>query len=223
MDCFRLNWETKIKKLNNIIDAWCHRDLSFKGRVLVINALLTSALWYNANSLSVPTWASTRIEQIIYRFFWSNENPLVNRDVLAPPLSKGGFNIARLETKKRALRLNTLRRLLAWEQANWKYFTAFFSVSLVYDLYCLVRGLSFSLLEYFVINWTWFVIVEGWPCFLWERQYVKDLQTLSVLYDHTTRKKTGTRSIPEVKPCRVRIVPGCLTAWKPLVLQTLLY
>ena len=24
--------------------------------------------------------------------------------------------------------------------------------------------------------------------------------------DHTTRKKTGTRSIPEVKPCRARIL-----------------
>ena len=126
VDCSRLNWEAKIKKLNNIIDAWCHRDLSFKGRALVINALLTSTLWYNATSLSVPAWASTRIEQIIYRFFWSNKHPLVNRDVLALPLSKGGFNIARLETKKRALRLNTLRRLLAWEHANWKYFTAFF-------------------------------------------------------------------------------------------------
>ena len=41
-------------------------------------------------------------------------------------LSQGGFNIARLETKKRALRLNTLRRLLTWEHANWKYFHAFF-------------------------------------------------------------------------------------------------
>ena len=76
--------------------------------------------------MSVPAWASARTEQIIYRFFWSNKNPLVNRDVLALSLSKGGFNNARLETKKRALRLNTLRRLLAWEHANWKYFTAFF-------------------------------------------------------------------------------------------------
>ena len=126
MDSSRLNWETKINKLNNIIDAWCSRDLSFKGRALVINALLTSTLWYNATSLSVPTWASSRIEQIIYRFFWSNKNLLVNRDVLALLLSKGGINIARLETKKQALRLNTLRRLLAWEHANWKYFTAFF-------------------------------------------------------------------------------------------------
>ena len=32
-------------------------------------------------------------------------------------------------------------------------------------------------------------------------------------------EKTGTRSIPEVKPCRARIVPGWLTAWKYLVLR----
>ena len=31
-------------------------------------------------------------------------------------------------------------------------------------------------------------------------------------------KKPGTRSIPEVKPRRARIVPGWLTAWKYLVL-----
>ena len=31
-------------------------------------------------------------------------------------------------------------------------------------------------------------------------------------------KKTGTRSIPEVKQCRARIVPGWLNAWKFLVL-----
>ena len=126
VDCSRLNWETKINKLNNVIDAWCHRYFSIKGRALVINALLSSTLWYNAASLSVPARASTRIKQIIYRFFWSNKNALVNRGVLALPLSKGGFNIARLEPMTRAVRLNTLRRLLAWEHANWKCSTSFF-------------------------------------------------------------------------------------------------
>ena len=118
-----MNWETKF---NNNIDAWCHRDFSFKGKVLIINALLTFTLWYDATSLFAPVWASTRIEQIIFHFFWSNKNPFVNRDVLALPLSKGGFNNVRLQTKKQALHLTILRRLFAWEHANWKYFTAFF-------------------------------------------------------------------------------------------------
>ena len=38
---------------NNIIGAWCHRDLILKGRALLINSLLTSTLWYNVTSLAV--------------------------------------------------------------------------------------------------------------------------------------------------------------------------
>ena len=37
------------------------------------------------------------------------------------------------------------------------------------------------------------------------------------------KEKTGTRSILEVKPCRARIVPGWLTAWKYLLLLWTLY
>ena len=63
IDCSRVNWETKIQKINSIVDAWRNRDLSFKGKALVINGLLTSTLWYHATSLSLPSWAVTQIEE----------------------------------------------------------------------------------------------------------------------------------------------------------------
>ena len=126
VDCTQMNWNSKIQKINNIIAAWRHRELSFKGKALVINGLLTSTLWYNATSLSMPSWAVSQIEQAIYSFFWNNKHPLVNRDILALPLKEGGFNIPRLETKIQAFRLNTLKRLLSGEDAHWKYFTAYF-------------------------------------------------------------------------------------------------
>ena len=126
VDCSQINWETKIQKINNVIGVWQHRDLSLKGRALLINSLLTSTLWYNVISLSVPSWACAQIEQAIYGFFWNNKHPLVNRDILALPLSEGGFNIPRLETKIQAFRMNTLKRLLTPEDAHWKNFTAHF-------------------------------------------------------------------------------------------------
>ena len=46
----------------------------------------------------------------------------MNRDILALPLKKGGFNIARLDSKIHVLRLNTLRRMLTGEEAH---FTAY--------------------------------------------------------------------------------------------------
>lgn len=40
VDCTRLNLEAKIQRINSIITAWRYRDLSFKGKALVINDLL---------------------------------------------------------------------------------------------------------------------------------------------------------------------------------------
>ena len=43
-DCTNQNLESKIHKLRNITAAWRHRDLSLKGRALVINGLDIHAL-----------------------------------------------------------------------------------------------------------------------------------------------------------------------------------
>ena len=126
VDCTRQNWEAKIQKINSIIGAWRHRELSFKGKALVINGLLTSTLWYNVTSLPVPSWAISQIERVIYDFFWNYKRHLVNKDILALPLNSGGFNIPRLHTKIEAFRLNTLRRFFSDEDAHWKHFMAHF-------------------------------------------------------------------------------------------------
>ena len=68
----------------------------------------------------------TRIEHAVYRFFWNDKHPLVNRGILSLSLKEGGFNVARLELKMKALRLYTLRRLLTGEEAHWKHFTSHF-------------------------------------------------------------------------------------------------
>ena len=63
VDCTRLNWDFKIQKINNIIAAWSYRELSYKGKSLVVNGLLGSTIWYNAISLPMPAWAISQIEK----------------------------------------------------------------------------------------------------------------------------------------------------------------
>ena len=125
-DCTTLNLDGKIQKLKGITNAWTHRDLSYKGKALVINGLLTSILWYLATTIHIPQETTKDLEQIIYQFFWNKKAPLTNREVLALPLLSGGFNIQRIELKIQALRLNTLRRLLDPEPAHWKRLTGYF-------------------------------------------------------------------------------------------------
>ena len=125
-DCTTKNIEHKIHRISNTIAAWKHRDLSLKGRVLIINGLLTSSLWYHATNISLPDWAINDIETQIYNFLWNNKRPLLTRNLLSLPLSEGGLNIPRIVTKIQALRINTVRRLLDAEQAHRKYFTSHF-------------------------------------------------------------------------------------------------
>ena len=125
-DCTRLNLDRRLQSLRNTIAAWKHRDLSFKGKALVINGLLTSTLWYTLTSVHLPPWAVTELETEIYNFFWDYKKPLTTRDIIALPLAEGGFNVHRLQTKLYALRLNTLRRLISPEPAHWKHFMTYF-------------------------------------------------------------------------------------------------
>lgn len=112
VDCTQYNLEPRIQKMKNTIEAWRHRELSYKGKALIINGLLTSTLWYTATSSHFPKWAITVMEQAIYNFFWDYKYPLTTHEILALPTSEGGHNIHRLAPKIEALRLNTLHRLL---------------------------------------------------------------------------------------------------------------
>lgn len=125
IDCTQRNLQLRLQKIKNTITAWNHRTLSYKGKALVINGLLTSTLWYTATSSAIPSGIISEIEQAIYGFFWDNKTPLTNRDILALPTSEGGFNVHKIHWKIEALRLNTLRRLLDPTPAHWKLFTIF--------------------------------------------------------------------------------------------------
>ena len=76
VDYTRLNLEPRIQKTKNTIEAWRHRELSYKGKALIINGLLTSTLWYTATSTHIPKWAISEIEQALYNFFWTPNTPL---------------------------------------------------------------------------------------------------------------------------------------------------
>ena len=77
-------------------------------------------------------------------------------------------------------------------------------------LKCLQRGWSVSLLEYFVTNWWWFIVFKGWPFFLNERYYGKDLRT-SPLQEHATEKRQDS-----IDPQRVNLFcedSMCMVNW----------
>ena len=52
------NWRPRITAVENALNSWRQRSLSYKGKALVINALALSRVWYVASLIHVPRWVS---------------------------------------------------------------------------------------------------------------------------------------------------------------------
>ena len=63
------NWRPRITAVENALNSWRQRSLSYRGRALVINALALSHVWYVASLIYVPRWVGAELNTLIFRFF----------------------------------------------------------------------------------------------------------------------------------------------------------
>ena len=66
----RANWEPRIERFKKTLNLWKTRDLSLRGKSLVINQLAASGLWYTGYLFPLPKWASHSLNASIFAFFW---------------------------------------------------------------------------------------------------------------------------------------------------------
>ena len=85
------NWRPRITAVENALNSWRQRSLSYRGKALVINALALSRVWYVASLIYVPRWVSAELNTLIFKFFWGGRRDLVARRVVVQPFCLGGF------------------------------------------------------------------------------------------------------------------------------------
>ena len=112
------NWNSRLRKLQNRLDAWSHRTLSLRGKVLIINSLALSGLIYIGTVYSVPESILKLINRAIFTFLWSNKNELVSRKSVFQPIEKGGLGITDFKVKSKALHLKFLKDIVDVDQKS---------------------------------------------------------------------------------------------------------
>ena len=109
----KTNWEDKVKSCCAVLKMWKGRALSFKGKAIIINALVVSRLIYMATIMPVPGWVATTLRESIGNFIWRGKNPAISYKSLGLPLSKGGLNICDIERKRDALRIKFISKIIS--------------------------------------------------------------------------------------------------------------
>lgn len=91
-DLEEVNWRPRITAVENMLASWRERQLSFRGRALVINALALSRVWYVASLIHMSAWA-------LFGFFFKGKRDLVSRSVVIQPSLFGGFSVVNVKFK----------------------------------------------------------------------------------------------------------------------------
>ena len=108
-----VNWEPRISAVENCLSSWRSRSLSLQGKALVINALALSRIWYIASLVFMPSWVLSKLESIVFNFFWSGKHDLVARKVVVHPRHSGGLGVVCTKFKVYALLVQWIRRFLS--------------------------------------------------------------------------------------------------------------
>ena len=79
------------------------RNLSFRGKALVINALALSRIRYVVSLVHMPPWVLRMLNSLIFYFFWKTKCELMLRAVVFQPPSLGGFCVVNVKLKVSSL------------------------------------------------------------------------------------------------------------------------
>ncbi|KAL2076888.1 hypothetical protein ACEWY4_027518 [Coilia grayii] len=132
------NWDGVLEKVKGRLNKWrwLIPQLSYKGRVLIINNLAASMLWHKFVCLDPPPRLITQIQALLIDFFWDKLH-WIPQSVLYLPKEDGGQGLVHLASRGAAFRLQFIQRFLTGpEDLTWR--------ELACEIFHRVGGLCFD-------------------------------------------------------------------------------
>ncbi|KAI4886392.1 hypothetical protein NFI96_001747 [Prochilodus magdalenae] len=114
------NWEGLVEKVRARLSrwSWLLPQLSYRGRVLIANNLIASALWHKFTVLNPPGGLIKDIQKALVDFFWSGQHWL-RAAVLYLPVQEGGQGLIDIRSRVAVLRLQAAQRFLYHGHHPW--------------------------------------------------------------------------------------------------------
>lgn len=126
-DTEKMNWEGVMEKVEERLSKWrwLLRQISYRGRVLILNNLIASLLWHKLACLEPPAGLLNKIQSCMIKFFWDDKH-WVPQAVLFLPKEEGGQGLVHLESRTAAFRLQFIQKYLMGREEDvlWKPITS---------------------------------------------------------------------------------------------------
>ena len=109
-----------LPSITPITTLWNRMRLSLKGKIIIINQILLSKLWFIDQIYTIPKYLKKKIEKRIYDFLWNGKQIRPHRQLAQLSIWRGGLGILDIDTQLNSLKINWIQMLLNHTNALWK-------------------------------------------------------------------------------------------------------
>lgn len=105
------NYRENLDRIRKICHSWNNRNLSLKGKAVIVNSLLISILQYAGSYSECPKQVYHKFKKIVTHFLWGGRSAKIAYSTLIQGIEEGGIRLADLELRPQTARLLWVQRL----------------------------------------------------------------------------------------------------------------
>ena len=88
-----LNFEGRMQNIKTTLQIWRQRNLSWKGRVMIIKTLILSQVTHLLGMIFTPNSFLEELDKLIFNFLWNNKPPRIKRETIIATVKDGGLRM----------------------------------------------------------------------------------------------------------------------------------
>jgi exonuclease III len=113
------NFRHRLDNIRNLLKIWKMRDLSLRGKIIIIKNLAMAQLVYPMSYLDVSESVYTEAKNIFYDFLWSGKRGKVNYHTIIREINEGGLKMLDLDSMVKALKVKMLSKMIGEKDELW--------------------------------------------------------------------------------------------------------
>ena len=92
-ESINLNFEGRMQNIKTTLQIWRQRNLSWKGRVMIIKTLILSQVTHLLGMIFTPNSFLEELDKLIFNFLWNNKPPRIKRETIIATVKDGGLRM----------------------------------------------------------------------------------------------------------------------------------
>ena len=117
----KLNFDNKLQSMENILNIWTSRNLSWKGKVVIIKTLVIPQISHLLALCYCPENILKKIDKVLFNFLWNKKPAKIKRETITSNYVDGGIRMPDIFSVHVTAKISWIKRLISEETEHNKW------------------------------------------------------------------------------------------------------